>query len=65
MLHRLIYGRTDYILMEKRDDRMDARKLGDFIAGCRKEKNMTQAELAVKINVTDKAVSRWERGGFP
>ena len=45
---------------------MDAKKLGKFIAGCRKEKNMTQAELAVKINVTDKAVSRWERGiGFP
>ena len=45
---------------------MDAKKLGKFIAGCREEKNMTQAELAVKINVTDKAVSRWERGiGFP
>lgn len=44
---------------------MDAIKLGEFIAGCRKEKNMTQAALAVKINVTDKAVSRWERGiGF-
>lgn len=42
---------------------MDAKKLGEFIAGCRKEKNMTQAALAVKINVTDKAVSRCERGG--
>lgn len=45
---------------------MDAEKLGAFIAACRKEKGMKQAELAVKINVTDKAVSRWERGiGFP
>lgn len=45
---------------------MDAEKLGKFIAACRKEKGMKQAELAVKINVTDKAVSRWERGiGFP
>lgn len=45
---------------------MDAKIFGAFIAECRKEKNMTQADLAAKINVTDKAVSRWERGvGFP
>ncbi len=45
---------------------MDAGRLGAFIAECRREKNMTQADLAMKINVTDKAVSRWERGiGFP
>lgn len=41
---------------------MDAQKLGAFIASCRKEKNMTQADLAKKLQVTDKAVSRWERG---
>lgn len=45
---------------------MDAEKFGAFIVKCRKEKNMTQADLASKIQVTDKAVSRWERGiGFP
>ena len=45
---------------------MDAKVFGQFIAKRRKEKNMTQAELAAKISVTDKAVSRWERGlGFP
>lgn len=45
---------------------MDAQKFGTFIAQCRKEKGMTQSELAAKIMVTDKAVSRWERGkGFP
>lgn len=45
---------------------MDAKVFGAFIAECRKEKNMTQADLAMKLNVTDKAVSRWERGiGFP
>ena len=45
---------------------MDAHKFGAFVAKCRKERNMTQAELASKIQVTDKAVSRWERGiGFP
>lgn len=45
---------------------MDAKKLGQFIAEIRKEQNMTQAELASKLHVTDKAVSKWERGlGLP
>lgn len=45
---------------------MDAKTFGTFVAECRKRKNMTQADLATKLNVTDKAVSRWERGvGFP
>ena len=40
--------------------------MGLFVARRRKERNMTQADLASKIQVTDKAVSRWERGlGFP
>lgn len=41
---------------------MDAKKLGLFIAQLRKENNLTQAELAQKLQVTDKAVSKWERG---
>lgn len=41
---------------------MNQEKLGKFIAHKRKEKNMTQKQLALKIGVTDKAVSRWERG---
>ena len=45
---------------------MDAKKLGQFIAEIRKEKEMTQAELASKLHVTDKAISKWERGlGLP
>ena len=45
---------------------MDANKFGTFIATLRKENNMTQVELAQKLQVTDKAVSKWERGlGFP
>ena len=45
---------------------MDAKKFGAFIATLRKENNMTQVELAQKLQVTDKAVSKWERGlGFP
>jgi len=45
---------------------VDAKKFGAFISERRKEQHMTQAGLAGKIGVTDKAVSRWERGlGFP
>ena len=44
---------------------MDAKKFGAFISERRKEQHMTQAGLAGKIGVTDKAVSRWEEGlGF-
>lgn len=41
---------------------VDSKVFGQFIAGTRKEKNMTQADLAKIIGVTGKAVSRWERG---
>ena len=41
---------------------MDNRKFGQFILKLRKEKGWTQLELAEKLNVTDKAVSKWERG---
>ncbi|MBO5280391.1 MAG: helix-turn-helix transcriptional regulator [Clostridia bacterium] len=41
---------------------MDQIKIGRFIAERRKIKNMTQAHLAEKMNVTDRAVSKWERG---
>lgn len=45
---------------------MDQIKTGCFIAQCRKEKNMTQRELADKVGVSDKAVSKWETGrGMP
>lgn len=41
---------------------MNQEKIGKFVAKLRKEKNMTQQELAKKLNVTDKAVSKWENG---
>ena len=41
---------------------MDQVKIGKFIAECRKGKNLTQMQLAEKLNITDRAVSKWERG---
>lgn len=41
---------------------MDNNKIGKFIASLRKEKGLTQQELGDKLFVTDKAVSKWERG---
>ena len=41
---------------------MEQEKVGQFIAELRKEKGLTQKNLAAKINVTDKAVSKWECG---
>ena len=45
---------------------MDYQKIGEFILILRKESNMTQQELADRLHVTDKAVSKWETGrGIP
>jgi len=45
---------------------MDLVKIGRFIAECRKEKGLTQSQLAEMLNITDKAVSKWETGkGLP
>lgn len=37
---------------------MDQIKIGKFIASCRKENNLTQAQLAEKLGITDRAVSK-------
>ena len=41
---------------------MNQEKIGNFIAKCRKEKKLTQVELANKLGVSDKSVSKWENG---
>ncbi len=41
---------------------MDQVKIGRFIAECRKKTNLTQMQLAEKLGITDKAISKWERG---
>ena len=41
---------------------MNQIKIGKFIAECRKKKNLTQMQLAEKLNITDRAISKWENG---
>jgi len=41
---------------------MDKVKIGQFIANCRRDKKLTQEQLAAKLNVSKNAVSKWERG---
>ena len=41
---------------------MEQSKIGKLIAECRKQKNLTQLQLAEKLGITDKAISKWERG---
>ncbi len=41
---------------------MDQVKIGKFIAECRKKANLTQMQLAETLNITDRAVSKWETG---
>ena len=44
---------------------MDAAATGKRIAALRQQKCWTQKQLAEQLHVTDKAVSKWERGEFP
>lgn len=45
---------------------MESKKLGEHIAKLRRERHMTQTELADRLYITEKAVSKWECGnGFP
>ncbi|MCM3782434.1 helix-turn-helix domain-containing protein [Neobacillus mesonae] len=41
---------------------MDCNRVGQLILNLRKEKNMTQNELALQLNISDKTISKWERG---
>ena len=41
---------------------MDQKKIGRFLAQLRKEKSLTQAQLAEMLGVSDRSVSRWENG---
>lgn len=44
---------------------MDSVRFGQFVAQCRREADLTQRQLGERVGVTDKAVSKWERGAEP
>lgn len=42
---------------------IDKRKFGEFVSALRKEKGLTQKQLAEKLYISNKAISKWETGG--
>lgn len=50
------------MMKTKGECKMNQAEIGKFIAKCRKDKKLTQAQLADKLNITDRAVSKWETG---
>ena len=59
-LSLILVLKTAFSIQEVRQ--MDQKKIGAFIARRRKELDMTQKELAEKLGITDRAVSKWENG---
>ena len=57
------YVKIGYYFVIMGGYKMDQKKIGSFIAACRKEHNMTQVQFAEQLGVTNKAVSKWETGG--
>ncbi len=53
---------TVYIIERKGESAMDHSKIGKLIYTLRKEQGMTQRQLADLMNISDKTISKWERG---
>ena len=59
---RLLFFIIIYFILYRRGEGMDCQKVGDLIYRLRKEKQLTQKELANQIGISDKTISKWERG---
>lgn len=65
MVGLLLYANI-YIIIVKGGMAMDPKRTGKFISDNRKKHGFSQKELADQLNITDKAISKWERGlSFP
>ena len=65
LLTKLLVGVFFLLMIYTESERrhlMDQIKIGRFIADCRKKAHLTQMQLAEKLGITDKAISKWERG---
>ena len=61
--HRFVFFAMAIAYTEsERRQLMNQIKIGRFIAECRKKKDLTQMKLAEKLNITDRAISKWETG---
>jgi len=61
--HRFVFFVTQIVYTESEMRQpMDQVKIGKFIAECRRKENLTQMQLAEKLNITDRAISKWETG---
>src|SRR5690606_28639265 len=50
------------MVIEQEEKMMDNRKVGELIYNLRKEKELTQKQLADQMNISDRTISKWERG---
>ena len=53
---------NNIIHLAKGGNNMNQIKIGKFIAECRKKNNLTQMQFVEKLNITDRAISKWKNG---
>jgi transcriptional regulator with XRE-family HTH domain len=54
--------RNSYYYFSRKEDNMDQAKIGEFLKELRKEKGLSQEQLAEEFNVSSRSISRWENG---